>query len=842
MIELSERSIGSVVVALKAVDQVSGVIGTIQSAVGSLTGFMSKMGGAMGDVGNIINSAFSGFATGGPAGAALAGGAAVLGTVVEGIQSCVKEATASEAVWTSLAAAVTRSGTAWDTVAQGTRDALLSTQKFTVYSDEELAAALERLMTFGLSYSDAMDALGKAVDFASAKHMDLTSAATLVGKAMDGNTAILKRYGVDLATTKDQAAELKLAHDSAAGAIKALGKTVDDWVVSVTAAIGADSVFENGLGAAKDKAQYLVEQFQAGNIDLSQFTGAMQSLGVQLDEAKMKGGSATEVLAKLNEQFGGAAQANASTYAGLQERLKNATQEVSEKIGTMFLPALAGMTEAMLPVVDWLGKGVDAISAWVTEVGRMPEVKAATDAVSGALQGLWKWFGDLWTAIQEVLGPALQDLMNAFKDIWDALQPLGAAFNEIMAAFGAGGGPGGAVNLLRLALEPLVLFIKLMAVELQGVALVVGAFANAFKIAADFIAPIIKTLTEIIGGFLTWLRNAFDAFNKWLVGGSMWQDMWNALLSVASTMVDALLGDLGSKFFEPMKLAFTNAVESVKRTWDQGWQAVQTTFTTISTQIGRALNAKLEEMKSAISTSTSQYAPIATLALSGMQSAVNAGMDLIKGDWQGALGHIQDALTQFGAAAQGTMQLCMSNLEGAVRTGLDLIKGGWDTFVAGISSGVSTLQRALSSAGDSIQDTLSAVQSATAPATNAVVDAFTSAFDTVSSAATGLWNFLVGGSVWTDMLDEMQSQTYSALGNIVGAFQGMSLSIPATVPYAIPYSSPATGSAPAAPTAAPASASQVTVPVNVQVDGATVARTVERRLVMKRQLSAWRSG
>ena len=47
--------------------------------------------------------------------------------------------------------------------------------------------------------------------------------------------------------------------------------------------------------------------------------------------------------------------------SGLQERLKNATQEVGEKIGTMVLPALASLTEGMLPVVDRLGKGVDAI-------------------------------------------------------------------------------------------------------------------------------------------------------------------------------------------------------------------------------------------------------------------------------------------------------------------------------------------------------------------------------------------------------------------------------------------------------------------------------------------------
>ena len=76
-------------------------------------------------------------------------------------------------------------------------------QATTTYSDEQLAGALQRMMTFGLSYDQAMKALGATIDFAAAKQMDLESAATLVGKAVDGNTAIMKRYGVDITVAKD---------------------------------------------------------------------------------------------------------------------------------------------------------------------------------------------------------------------------------------------------------------------------------------------------------------------------------------------------------------------------------------------------------------------------------------------------------------------------------------------------------------------------------------------------------------------------------------------------------------------------------------------------------------
>jgi len=363
---------------IKAIDESSSVMDRIKSSVGLLGSSLSGLGGGFASVGSVM----TGFAAGGVTGAAIT----ALGEVAKGLQDCIKEATDSEAIWTSLGAAVSRSGVAWETVSAATKSALLAMQATTVYSDEQLAAALERLMTFGLSYDQATKALGETLDFAAAKHMDLESAATLVGKAMDGNTAILKRYGVDIATTKDQAAALADAQKLAAVAIKEMGDGVDAWVASITTAIGADATFEQGLTTAKDKAAFLVEQFKQGTIDLPQFTTAIQSLGVPLDEVALKGGTAEAVLGKLNEQFGGAAQAAAGTYAGIQERLKNATSELGEKIGSMLLPGLASITETMIPIVDSFGSGVDAIQAWLNEVGKMPEVKAATDAVAQAFR------------------------------------------------------------------------------------------------------------------------------------------------------------------------------------------------------------------------------------------------------------------------------------------------------------------------------------------------------------------------------------------------------------------------------------------------------------------------
>jgi phage-related protein len=807
---------------LKVIDETSSTMEKIQSGIGLVGQTLGQLGGGFASVGNIMTD----FAAGGPAGAVIG----ALGETAKGLQDCIKDATASEAVFTSLGAAVTRSGTSWDTVSAATKSALISMEETTTYSKDTLAGALERLMTFGLSYDDAMKALGESVDFAAAKHMDLESAATLVGKAMDGNTAILKRYGVDLETTKDQAGELKLAHDAAAGAIKALGKGVDDWVVSVTAAIGADTTFENGLDASKDKAQYLIDQFKAGNVDLPQFTTAMQSLGVQLDEAKMKGGSATEVLAKLNEQFGGAAQTAAGTYAGIQERLKNATAEVGEKIGTIFLPALASLTEDMIPVVDSLGKGVDAVTGWLTEVGKMPEVQGIISAVGDAFGGFTKYLQDLWGFMVDQFGPVLKELMDAFKELWDALSPITEALGEMFSAM-TGGGDG--MDLFKLAIQGIVLEIKGVVEIIKIVAPYIKEFADAFRAAADFITPILKEIHDGITIFLDDLKTAFQGFYNWLVGGSLWTDMWNQMLTIASQLIGQLISDLGSKLFDPMKNAFTDVMQGVGDLWDKGWQnlksagemvwplisggmkvwedlfkgdfkgaldqiqtnwdtawnTVQTTFTTISGQINSGITTFLDSAKTTVSTSVENI----QTSWSTSWQAVQTTFDTITSSVQTSLNTRFDEMKVFVTTSLGEYApiatSALDAMQSVTNAALDLMKGNWQGTLDNLTSALTSWGAAAEGTMDDIMGQLkgsvdagvSFIQGAwtgmtgqleaTTQAAAAPMKAATQGvMDSVTTSVTGFWNWLTGASYWPEHLEGMRAMTETKLGEVANSF------------------------------------------------------------------------
>jgi phage-related protein len=803
---MSSSSLGNVVIAIKAVDEASGIMGKIQASMGLLGGALQNLGGGFASVGTVVQ----GFAAGGVAGAAIG----ALGEVAKGLQDCIKEATSSEAVFASLGAAVTRSGTAWDTVSEATKNTLLAMQKTTTYSDEELAAALERLMTFGLSYDDAMKALGTTLDFASAKHMDLESAATLVGKAMDGNTAILKRYGVDLATSKDAAAALDAAHKTAAQSIKALGDGVGVWVTQVTAAIGADSQFETGLSGAKDKAQYLIDQFKAGNIDLPQFTTAMQSLGVQLDEAKMKGGSAEEVLSKLNEQFGGAAQAQAETYAGIQERLKNATEEVGEKIGMIFLPALASLTEGMLPVVDWLGKGVDATSAWLTEVGKMPEVQGIMAAVNEAFSGLGKYLEGVWKFIVDNFGPALKELFDAFKDLYDAVSPIFDALKELAGAFGDTSG----MDIFKGMLMVLVIDIRAIAGIIKEVAPYIKAFAQAFRDAADFVTPILTQIVAAIRAFTDDLRSVFQAFYTWLVGGSLWTDLWDRVADITRN-AGTLLGSIVTGMFSILSGLFTVGVDLVGTILKTGFSL---TFATVQTIVSGAVDV----LKYLIGT---------------FQETIHGAMR----DWSDLVSVIstsippmKEMISEFWTWMKDYWKVAINEIVTVTSAGIGAMETDWTAFIGFMSQGLGQLQGILGTATASVTSTISTMQTTTSTAVSQIQATLSGAWNAITTGAQGLWNALVGHSIWTDMLDEMQAQTASALGNIVGDFQGAFGDVALSVPTMPSQAGPSRGSEASAPLISQLP-QNITIPVQVQVDGATVARTVTTRLVQ--QISARRS-
>jgi len=608
-------------IAIKAVDEASGVMDKIRASTSILGSAFQSMGGAVGSAGNVMQ----GFAAGGIAGAAVS----AIGEVAKGLKWAIGEAGEAEQAIKNLSIAVEKSGTSWESVKEGTNAALSEMQKFTTYSDEQLAAALQQLLTFGMSYDEAMSALGTTVDLAAAKQIDLGSAATILGKAFMGNTAILARYGIDITTGKEATVAFKDAVDKVGDALSTAQKTggvldgfkdsIGDMGVKINDADGKMRDF-------KDIATDLVSALAEGRIDTKEYGQTLADLGIDVSTLNLKAADFTGVMAELNEKFGGTAQEQAKTYAGTQERLKNAMSDLGEKIGGMVLPALAGMTEAMIPVVDWLGKGVDAVGNWLTEIGKMPEVQAVVTIVQDAFDGLWKAMEDFWGFLAETFGPVLQELGGALREVFDALAPIGEAFAEVWAAI-TGGQEGG--DWLKDLLKFVAEFIREVVVPaIKEAVPVIRGFAEAFKAAADFALPIITGIKDAVVGFINVLKDAFYGFYTWLVGGSLWQDMWNELLKVASGVGNLLKGILEGAF-ELWKGVFNIGMDALKTILTTGFGLAFAAVQTVVSGAVSILSGLIGGIQTLIQGATKDWGDL----VSAVSTTLGTLRDTISGFW-----------------------------------------------------------------------------------------------------------------------------------------------------------------------------------------------------------------
>jgi len=96
----------------------------------------------------------------------------------------------------------------------------------------------------------------------------------------------------------------------------------------------------------------------------------------------------------------------------------------------------------------------------------------------------------------------------------------------------------------------------------------------------------------------------------------------------------------------------------------------------------------------------------------------------------------------------------------------DVFSNVWSSIQNAVKNGVKAIQDALGGLWKGFQDTLSGIQNATGNALKGVQDAFANAGNAIVSGAQGLYQALVGGSIWTDMFERMVGVTEKSLDKI----------------------------------------------------------------------------
>ena len=284
---------------------------------------------------------------------------------------------------------------------------------------------------------DVEDSSSKLGDFSKKSGLAFAAAAAAAGAyaiklAVDGVKAAIE----------DEAAQVRLATalKNATGATDDMIKSVEQQILKQSLATGvADEKLRPALSrlalSTNDvtKAQDLLTLA----LDISQATGkgldavanalgkaydgntaALGKLGVGLSSAELKAMTFTEVQTKLSDLFGGAAAANAETFAGRLQILKVTFDEAKESVGAKLLPIIQKLVEFVVnEVVPALGKFADYF-------------KPITDAIANNKEE----FATFIAFIQKYVVPVLVDVLGgAFKVVG---QIAGGVINVIGAVVG----------------------------------------------------------------------------------------------------------------------------------------------------------------------------------------------------------------------------------------------------------------------------------------------------------------------------------------------------------------------------------------------------------------------
>jgi hypothetical protein len=350
--------------------------------------------------------------------------------------------------------------------------------------NKSLKSATADVETFG----DKMGKVGKVV-----------GAAFVAAAAAAGAYAVkIGIEGVKAAIEDEQAqTQLALALENATGATKGQIAATEQSILQMSLATGvADDQLRPALGRLVrstgdiTKAQDLLTTA----LDISTATGkpletvanalgkaydgnsaALGKLGIGLSAAELKTMSFTQVQNRLSDLFGGAAAANAETYAGRIARVQVAFDEAKETLGTALLPILEKL-------LDFINDNA------------LPAINAFSKAFS-LTEG--NGFGKIVTDVGSTLKNTFEPILRGVKSIFDSVKTAVMNSKDEFSAFWD--------------------VVKFVA------PLIGSAIGGAMKIVGDIAEVVITIIARVLGAIKPLLNTAIDGINLIIKGFNLVQ-------------------------------------------------------------------------------------------------------------------------------------------------------------------------------------------------------------------------------------------------------------------------------------------------------------------------------
>ena len=267
------------------------------------------------------------------------------------------------------------------------------------------------------------------------------------------------------AAIEDEAAQIRLATalKNATGATDEMIKSVEKQILKTSLATGvADdklrpalqrlSLSTNDVTKAQDLLNLALDISQATGKGLDSVanalgkaydgnTAALGKLGIGLSSAELKAMSFEETQERLSDLFGGAAAANADTFAGRLEILKVTFDEAKESVGAKLLPIIQQLVDFIVnKVVPALGKFADFFKPITDAIDNNKEAftefigfiqKYVVPVLVTVLGGAFKVVGEIAGGIINVIGAVISGLNSLIAGAVNGINALIRVYNSI---------------------------------------------------------------------------------------------------------------------------------------------------------------------------------------------------------------------------------------------------------------------------------------------------------------------------------------------------------------------------------------------------------------------------
>lgn len=366
--------------------------------------------------------------------------------------------------------------------------------------DDVLRKVTANLLTFANVSGPIFDRAQIAiVDVAARMKTDLQPAALMVGKALNDpikGLAALKRVGIQFSDSQAKMIERMQKAGNIAGAQTIMLKELERQ-------------FGGSAKAAADADPYARVQIALGELSetiggkllpvltplIERLTNLLNGFG-QLSPAAqnfvMIGGAIAAAIGPVIMVIGGLISAIGTIAVALGS-------------GGVLAGVGAAIAAAFWPITAVVAVAVAAFFLFRDEIGAaMNAVRdAVTDVLGPKMAGLFKAFGELWTALQ----PIIQPIIDAFAGSWSVEvakwgDVISRVFNAVVAVIS------GAISGITLILQAFTAALK-------------GDWSAAFGFVVEgvknFGRTIVAVFEALFPGVTEWVKRTYQGVKEWLV-------------------------------------------------------------------------------------------------------------------------------------------------------------------------------------------------------------------------------------------------------------------------------------------------------------------------------------